>query len=35
MSKIVDFENVSVAGLESSPVAGALLVYGPMKRGTT
>ena len=24
MSKIVDFENVSVAGLESSPVAGAL-----------
>jgi hypothetical protein len=24
MSKVVDFENVSVAGLESSPVAGAL-----------
>lgn len=24
MAKIVDFENVSVAGLESSPVAGAL-----------
>ena len=24
MSKVVDFENVSMAGLESSPVAGAL-----------